>query len=87
VACIDLKPFEQFGQWRGSAFWQQGGHSRRCLAIKVSKYFHDDRGAFNTGDDVHGCINAVGAGMRRNGDPDITTALIASFDIPQGTLS
>jgi len=70
VVCIDLKPFEQFGQWWGSAFWQQGGHSRRCLAIQVSKYFHDDRGVFNTGN-----------------DPDITTALIASFDIPQGTLS
>jgi len=86
VACIDLKPFEQFGQWRGSAFWQQGGHSRRCLAIQVSKYFHDDRGVFSA---IVPDIALPPTSMWSNtgDDPDITTALIASFDIPQGTLS
>lgn len=53
MACIDLKTFEQFRLWWGSAFWQQGGHSRKCLAIQVSKYFPDDNGVFDAGNDAY----------------------------------
>jgi len=47
----------------------------------MSKYSPDHCRIFNAGDDVHGSTNAAGAGMRRSGNPGITTALNAGFSI------
>jgi len=45
----------------------------------VSEYLLNNCRVFDTSDDVHGRTNAVGAWMRRNGDPDITTTFTAGF--------
>jgi len=47
----------------------------------MSEYLADYHRVFDAGNDVHGRTNAVGAGMRRNGDPDVATAFTAGFDI------
>ena len=45
------------------------------------QYLPDDYGIVNAGNDVHGRTNAVGAWMRRNGNPGRTTADSAGFHV------
>ena len=45
----------------------------------MSEYFPNNCWVFDTGNDVHGSTNAVGAGMRRNGNLYIATTFATSL--------
>ena len=72
---------EQPRCWRSPAFGHADDLVQRDILIQVVKYLPDHDRVFNTSNDVHGRTNAAGAGMRRRGDPDVSTAFTAAFDV------
>ena len=66
---------------RSPAIRQQCCCCGSCIVIQVSEYLLNNCWVFDTGNDVHGSTNAVGAGMRRNGNLDIATAFATSLNV------
>ena len=71
----------------GPAFRQPAQSCQGYFFLQVSEYLLDHHRIFNTGDDVHGRTNAVGAEMCRNGDLDGAAAFAVGFKATASGLS
>jgi hypothetical protein len=71
---------KQSGGWRPHR-GQQSQQFRGSFFLLVGEYLLNKRRIFNTGNDVHGSMNAASAGMRKSGDLHRTAAIIAGRDV------
>ena len=52
-----------------------------CTAFQMFKDLFDNHWVFDAGNDVHGCTNAVSAGIRKSGHLHRPAAVVARFDV------